>query len=159
MAFGDDDPRIGMTKGEQDDTGEYNRPTPPPPGGSGTPPAPPPTEPEPGDLPPETSPGPPAPPRPPLPGPSTETPLAAGSFALPGENGGANPFRTLDFLRNRFISGGRDVGGPLGLAPGGAEIAGGLGLSPGAGGEPDQLPEDELRRLYAGILGGGGRRF
>lgn len=124
-----------------------------------------PTEPMPGDTPPEKAP---KPPKPPMPEPAgkgttTATPLGAGTFQLPGSVGAA-PFRTADFLRNRFVAGSgaaSDIG-PLGrgIAP---VAGGGPGMPPGGdisapagpGGE-EQLPLDPelLRQLYARILGG-----
>lgn len=110
-----------------------------------------PTEPEPGSVPPETLPPPaPAPPKPPLPGGTSATPLAAGSFALPGSEGAA-PFRSLNFLQNRFVSG---AGGEGLERPLGAGSEGGVLGGAGFGAEDSTRPsEEDLRQLFAGILG------
>lgn len=80
----------------------------------------------------------------PAPGGTTATPLGAGTFAAPG-TASAAPFRSLDFLNNRQVSG---AGGPedqVGQVPGGAP----LGAAP-----TQNLDPEMIRRIFGSIMGG-----
>jgi len=90
-----------------------------------------------------------APPPPPAPAPGA---LAPGTSLTPGASGAAlAPFRTPNFLTNRFVGG----GGPMRFGPGAPLSAVGTSFPAGGGGQPGgpgaERPEDMLQRIMVAL--------
>jgi hypothetical protein len=133
-------------RGGRGGRGDVDRPDPIASPTAPAPTAPPPPQPGAGEAPPEAGPAIPKPKMPPPVNPGA-TPLTPGTFQLPGQGAASAPFRTMDFLKNRFVSGQNlpEESMPLGTVPGGTAT-------------PRPIDPDELRRIFSQVIGSGTMR-